>query len=133
MSGLTTFLKSPMNWLLAGAPIAAALDAANGGNAHREALASAGAALNDPAATPSACVLEAMARDHGNSFDRFALAQSLAHRDAILELPFPAEIAKRFARLAEASVTEQRQIEAADTLPFETYRQLYLAPFRLNE
>jgi glutamate--cysteine ligase len=115
------------------APIAAALDAANGGNAHREALASAGAALNDPAATPSACVLEAMARDHGNSFDRFALAQSLAHRDAILELPFPAEIAKRFARLAEASVTEQRQIEAADTLPFETYRQLYLAPFRLNE
>jgi glutamate--cysteine ligase len=114
-------------------PIAAALDAANGGNAHREDLARAVAALNDPAATPSACVLEAMARDHGNSHVRFVLAQSLAHRDAILELPFPAEIAERFARLADESVTEQRRIEAADTLPFEAYRQLYLAPFRLNE
>ena len=114
------------------APIAAALDAANGGTAHREALASAVAALDDPAATPSARVLEAMARDHGNSYVRFVLAQSLAHRDAILELPFPAEIAERFARLADESVTEQRRIEAADTLPFEAYRQLYLAAFRLN-
>ena len=115
------------------APIAAALDAANGGNAHREALAGAVAALNDPAATPSARVLEAMARDHGNSYVRFVLAQALAHRDAIVALPFPAEIAERFARLADESVTEQRRIEAADTLPFEAYRQLYLAAFRLNE
>ncbi len=51
----------------------------------------------------------------------------------ILQLPFPAEIAERFVRLAEESVTEQRAIEAADTLPFESYRQLYLAPFRLND
>jgi glutamate--cysteine ligase len=114
------------------APIAAALDAASGGNAHREALANAVAALNDPGATPSACVLESMARNHGNSYVRFVLAQSLAHRDAIVELPFPAEIAERFARLADESVTEQRRIEAADTLPFEAYRQLYLAAFRLN-
>jgi glutamate--cysteine ligase len=115
------------------APIAEALDAANGGNAHRQALASADAALNDPAATPSARVLEAMARHHGNSYVRFVRAQSIAHRNAILELPFPAEIAERFARLADESVTEQRRIEAADTLPFEAYRQLYLAAFRLNE
>ena len=74
-----------------------------------------------------------MSRDHGNSYVRFVLAQSLAHRDAIVELPFPAEIAERFARLADESVTEQRRIEAADTLPFEAYRQLYLAAFRLNE
>ena len=91
------------------------------------------AALDDPAATPSARVLESMARDHGNSYVRFVLAQSLAHRNTILELPFPAEIAQRFVRLADESVTEQRAIEAADTLPFESYRQLYLAPFRLNE
>jgi glutamate--cysteine ligase len=115
------------------APIAAALDAANGGNAHCEALAGAVAALNDPAATPSACILEAMARDHGNSYVRFVLAQSHAHRDAILEMPFPAEVAERFVRLADESVTEQRRIEAADTLPFEAYRQLYLAAFRLDE
>jgi glutamate--cysteine ligase len=115
------------------APIAATLDNANGGSAHRDALASAVARLNDPAATPSARVLEAMARDHGNSYVRFVLAQSVAHKNTLLELPFSAQIAARFARLADESVTEQRRIEAADTLPFEAYRQLYLAPFRLNE
>jgi glutamate--cysteine ligase len=115
------------------APIAAALDDANGGSAHRDALAGAVARLSDPAATPSARVLEAMARDHGNSYVRFVLAQSVAHKKALLALPFAAEIAARFARLADESVTEQRRIEAADTLPFEAYRQLYLAPVRLNE
>lgn len=114
------------------APIAAALDAASGGDGYREALARAVATLNDPAATPSARVLEAMARDHGNSYVRFALAQSLAHRRTNLALPLPAEVVERFARLADDSVTEQRRIEAADTLPFEAYRQLYLAPLRLN-
>ena len=114
-------------------PIAAALDAANETGAHREALAVAVAALNDPATTPSARVLRTMASDHGNSYTRFVLAQSLAHREAVLQLPFPAEVAARYARLAEQSLIAQHGIEAADTLPFETYRQLYLAPVRLNE
>jgi glutamate--cysteine ligase len=74
-----------------------------------------------------------MARDHGNSHVRFVLAQALAHRGAILDLPFPVEVAERFARLADESAAEQRRIEAADTLPFEAYRQLYLAAFRLSE
>ena len=115
------------------APIAAALDDANGCNVHRDALARAVARLNDPAETPSARVLEAMARDHGSSYTRFVLNQSIAHKNALIELPFSTEIAARFARLADESVTEQRRIEAADTLPFEAYRQLYLAPVRLNE
>ena len=79
------------------APIAAALDAANGDGAHRDALASAVAALNDPATTPSARVLDAMARDYGNSYVRFVLAQSIAHRETILELPLPPTSSKRFA------------------------------------
>src|SRR5439155_12046022 len=98
-----------------------------------DALAGAGAAVDDPAATPSARVLESMARDHRNSHLRFVLAQSRAHRSAILDLPYPAEIAQRFVRLADESMAEQRTIEAADTLPFESYRQLYLAPFRLHD
>ena len=114
-------------------PIATAVDAANETTAHREALAAAVAALHDPAMTPSARVLQTMERDYGNSYTRFVLAQSLAHRDTILQLPFPADVADRFARLAEESIVEQRRIEAADTSPFETYRQLYLAPVRLTE
>ncbi|MFI4952407.1 MAG: glutamate--cysteine ligase [Burkholderiales bacterium] len=115
------------------APIAAAVDAAVGGSAHRDALAAAVRALHDPASTPSARVLQAMARDHGNSYVHFVLAQSRAHRETILRLPLADEIAARYARLAEESLAEQRRIEASETIPFEAYRQLYLAPLRLNE
>jgi glutamate--cysteine ligase len=113
--------------------IAAALDAATGGNLHRDALSAAVAALDDPASTPSASVLQAMAREHNNSYVHFALAQSRAHRDAILKLPLSEEVANRFALQAEESIVEQRRIEASDTVLFETYRQQYLAPIRLKE
>jgi glutamate--cysteine ligase len=113
-------------------PIAAALDRANGGSAHREALAAAVASLADPDSTPSARVLDAM-QGYGNSYVRFVLAQSRAHRETILKLPLSAEVVERFAHLAEESLAEQRRIEAADAVPFETYRQQYLAPIRLSE
>ena len=113
-------------------PIAAALDRASGGRAHRDALAAAVAALADPDSTPSARVLQAMDRDYNNSYVRFVLAQSRAHRDTIMKLPLAPEVAERFARLAEDSLAEQRRTEAADTVPFETYRQRYLSPPNLN-
>ena len=74
-----------------------------------------------------------MARDHANSYVHFALAQSRIHREAILALPLADGVAARYARLAEESIAEQRDIEASDTIAFEAYRQLYLAPLRLNE
>jgi glutamate--cysteine ligase len=116
-------------------PIAVALDAAHaipGANLHRDALATALSRLREPDTTPSARVLQAMEREHDNSYVRFVLAQSQRHRDAIWKLPYSAELAERFTRLAEGSLVKQRQIEAADTLPFETYRQQYLAPERLK-
>ena len=113
-------------------PIAAALDAANGTTAHAEALATAVDRLNNPDATPSARVLQATARDHGNSFVRFVLAQSIKHRESILALPLAPDVLERYARVAEESLAEQRRIEASDRLPFEAYRQLYLAPVRLE-
>jgi glutamate--cysteine ligase len=114
-------------------PIAAALDAANATTMHHEALAAAAAKLGDPASTPSARVLQVMARDYGNSYTRFVLAQSLRHRDAILQLPLAPEVAEHFARLAEGSHMAQHEKEVTDTLSFETYRKLYLAPVRLSE
>jgi glutamate--cysteine ligase len=114
------------------APIAAALDAANGGSAYRDALAAAVAALGDPASTPSARVLEAMRKDHDGSYTRFVLAQSLQHSAALRKLPLHAGVVARFAKLAEESLAEQREIEAADSVPFETFRQQYLSPVLLN-
>src|SRR5438876_6224657 len=113
-------------------PIAAALDRANGGSAYREALATAVAALVDADSTPSARVLQAM-KDYDNSYVRFVLAQSRAHRDTILKLPLAPEVAERFAQLARESVEEQRRVEGSDSIPFEAFRQLYLAPVRLSE
>ena len=114
------------------APIAAALDAANGATAHRDALASAVTALTNPATTPSARVLDTMAREHGNAYVRFVLAQSIAHRETILKLPYSAGVAERFARLAGESIARQHAIEAADSVSFEAYLQKYLSPASLN-
>ena len=119
--------------LLAGCePIAAALDAAHGGAAYRDALAAAVAALNDPACVPSARVLTEMQEHHDSSYIRFTVAQSLRHAADIKRLPLPAEVEERFVRLAKESLDEQRNIEASDSMSFESYRQQYLAPERLN-
>ena len=109
-------------------PIATQLDATRGGAAYRDSLAAAFASLNDSESVPSARVLHAMARNHGNSHVRFTLAESLAHRGSLLGIPLRAAVEERFALLAGESLEKQRKIEAADQLDFETYRQRYLNP-----
>jgi len=74
-----------------------------------------------------------MKRDYDNSYVGFARAQSRAHRDTIMKLPLAPEVAERFAQLARESVEEQRRVEGSDSIPFEAFRQLYLAPVRLSE
>ena len=113
-------------------PIAAAMDAALGGAEHRQVLAAASATLNDAQTTPSARVLATMARDFDSSYVRFTRAQSVQTRHALLALPFSAEQQARFAALTQASIDEQKRIEANDSLPFEQYRQQYLSVERLG-
>jgi len=113
-------------------PIAAALDAAQGTLAHREALAAAVKATRDPSLLPSARVLAEMKRSYDNSYARFALALSLEHAKTLRSEPLPAEIEARFARLAEESIRKQKEIEAAERVDFETYRQKYLSPESLR-
>ena len=117
------------------APVAAALDAARspaevaGGSAgpHQQALARASAALDDPTLTPSSRVLEEMAAGYENSHLRFALAQSLRHRATLLDAELSREEFERLERISADSVTERIALERADDVPFETYRQRYLA------
>jgi glutamate--cysteine ligase len=108
-------------------PIAQALDNVHRSDAYHDVLTAAGAALGNPSATPSASILREMGQCHAKSHLRFVLAQSVRHRGELLELPLPAAAAARFAGLAETSLAEQQQIEARDTMPFEIYRQQYLA------
>ncbi|MBU1442991.1 MAG: glutamate--cysteine ligase [Gammaproteobacteria bacterium] len=113
-------------------PVAAALDAAQGGTAHAEAVRAAFAGLRDPDSLPSARVLDAMARHHDNSFIGFAQAQSDKTRAALLALPFSATQQAGFDRMTQTSVQAQSEIEASDTMPFEIYRQRYVSPSRLG-
>jgi glutamate--cysteine ligase len=113
-------------------PIADWLDEHEGTDAHSRALAAARAAVLAPDTLPSARVLAEMREQHGGSHAAFVRAHSLRTREHMLALPLPDEVAVHMAGLATESLAEQARIEAADTMPFEIYRQQYLAPERLR-
>ncbi len=114
------------------APVAAAVDAALGGNAYREAHALQLAVLREPALAPSARVLDEMLRSYRGSHTDFICELSRQHRATLLAQEFPLQEEERFARLAAESIAKQKSIEAGDTLPFEEYRRKYLAVERLG-
>jgi glutamate--cysteine ligase len=113
-------------------PIAQALDAAHGGSDYTQSLDAAVTGLRDPHSLPSARVLAAMAADHGDSFTGFVRARSESTRQALLLRPFAAEDHARFVQASADSIDAQKAIEAADTMPFEIYRQQYVSPARLG-
>ena len=113
-------------------PIAQALDAAHGGGAYMQSLDAAVTGLRDAHSLPSARVLAAMAADHDHSFTDFARARSEAARQALLTQPFATEAQARFVQASAESIEAQKAIEAADTMPFEIYRQQYVSPARLG-
>ena len=113
-------------------PIAQALDAAHGGSDYTQSLDAAVTGLRDPHSLPSARVLAAMAADHGDSFTGFVRARSESTRQALLLRPFAAEDHARFVQASADSIEAQKAIEAADTMPFEIYRQQYVSPARLG-
>jgi glutamate--cysteine ligase len=114
-------------------PIAAALDRAHGGREHADAVTQARASLQAPQSLPSARVLQAMHQDHDDAFLAFARAQSLATHRHLLSLEWSAKQQARFEAMAAKSLEDQRAIEAADSMPFEIYRQEYTSPARLGK
>ena len=114
------------------APIAAALDAAQGDSCYSATVAAADASLRDASTLPSARVLAAMAQGFDNSFVKFARAQSKKTKAALQALPLNAEQHARLVAVSEQSVLEQKKIEAADAMPFEVYRQQYVSAERLG-
>jgi len=114
------------------APIAAALDAVDGGSSHREAWQAALDALNRPETLPSARVLKAMLEEHHQSHVDFVRTRSEQTRQALMALPWRADQQAHFEQVARESIQEQARIEAGDSMPFEIYRREYLAPRRLE-
>lgn len=108
-------------------PLAAALDATHGTHDYSEALREARALMDAPERTPSARVLTSMVQDHGSSFEAFAFQQSAKAQATLLALPWSDAQQARFEQMAHDSVAAQKAIEAADTLPFEPWREQYMA------
>lgn len=103
------------------------LDAVFGGAAYQDAYQAVRRLIADAGETPSARVLHAMARNHQKSFVPFALVESTLHKAALQHLELPKAVREHFARLAAESLVRQRELEAADEVDFETFRQRYLA------
>lgn len=108
------------------AAIGALLDRSRNGVAYRDSIAAQRLKLEHPELTPSARVLEALGAE-GNSFFRFAMAQSRRHREHFLARPLDTESRAHFERLARESLAAQRAIEDSDALPFEAYLANYYA------
>lgn len=114
-------------------PLAVAMDGLLDSEHHARVVAQARERLQAPEMLPSARVLAAVRRDHADSFVAFARAQSQRIRDELLSLSWSAAQQARFEAMSAASVAEQQRIEAADTMPFEIYRQEYVSAARLGK
>jgi glutamate--cysteine ligase len=113
-------------------PIADALDQAHGGNAHRDALAAAMAALQNPDSLPSARQLAEMEQSYKKEYPPFAHARSIEHRRRLMEKPLPKAIEAGYEQMAKESVEEQKAIEKADKVTFEEYRKRYMEHEKLR-
>lgn len=113
-------------------PIAQRLDAELGGTLYEEALAQARERWADFDQLPSARVLAAMQTEHESSHLGFIGRQSAWARQHVLDQPAPAGLMERFDASARESLQKQAEIEAADTMDFETFRQQYLDPANLR-
>lgn len=108
-------------------PIAEALDAAHDEQGFTQALEHGLACLSLPSLTPSERMLVAMEQDCANSYKRFALDQSLRHRETLQGRTLSATRQAEARAEAAASLAEQARIEASDDTDFETFRKRYLA------
>ena len=107
------------------APICALLDGDDPARSYSAALEQQAAKFEDPGLTPSARLLDELTRE-GESFATFARRAAGQHRDYFRALPAMSE--DRLAVLSAAaaeSLQAQREIEAADAMPFEEYLRRY--------
>ena len=77
-------------------------------------------------------MLDSILQSHQHSFEAFDRQQSMAARDALLALPWTAEPQAHYVTMADESIVVQKAIEAADMLPFEDWREQYMAVEQLG-
>jgi glutamate--cysteine ligase len=109
-------------------PIAAHLDESLGMHEHTSSLEIQHNKVNDSSTTPSARILNIM-KEESIPFFRFAMNQSIRHRDTHLNQQLAAAELESFARNADESIIEQKKIEAADNGNFDDYLAKIMAAY----
>jgi glutamate--cysteine ligase len=96
------------------------LDHAQGSEAHRTSLEKQREKVADADLTPSGKLLNAM-RESGKPFYQFGMDVSLKHKRFLTSGTPDSEGQARLEAAAAASVTRQREIEAADSQDFDSF------------
>ncbi|MCB1741630.1 MAG: glutamate--cysteine ligase [Gammaproteobacteria bacterium] len=107
-------------------PMAAALDDAHGGRLYSEALEAQLELSTHPDRLPSARILQTLTSQE-IPFFRFAMNQSIAHRDYFLSQTPDSESTRMLQREASHSLQMQAEIEASDVIDFDEYLRRYLS------
>jgi glutamate--cysteine ligase len=93
-------------------------------HAYCSALQQQRAKIRDPDLTPSARMLAEMA-ENKEEFYHFALRMSQQHQQWFAERPLDVDKLTNFETVSRASIEKQREIEAADDIPFASFMQNY--------
>lgn len=114
-----------MSILAACEDVASWMDAAFETHAHINEVHKQRELINDPDLTPSARMLSSM-NARNETFFRMVMNQALAQRELFASTPLDAASSAVFAARASRSLTDQAEIEAADTVDLSTHLQTYL-------
>jgi glutamate--cysteine ligase len=107
-------------------PLAEMLDSAHGGELFGQTWEEQLGKIKDPAATPSARILEVVHRQE-IPFFRFAMNQSIAHKGYFDEHPLRDQDMQMYKTMASESLHRQQEIEDTDAVDFARFLQAYLA------
>lgn len=107
--------------------VAAMLDKTHNDSRYSEAVQTQIKAAENPGLTPSAQALEEMANHGQEDFFSFAQRKSKQHREFFMQRELSDDLQQQFEDMAKSSLAEQRRIEAADELDFDTFLARYFA------
>jgi glutamate--cysteine ligase len=113
-------------------PMARQFDAVHGTQDYTAALQVAIQGLQQPETLPSARVLQVVQQHYAGSFVGFISAQSALTKAAMLQTPIAPAAREKLEVQSQKSLQAQRDIEAADSMPFDIYLTEYLSPRRLR-
>ncbi|WP_286240490.1 glutamate--cysteine ligase [Neptuniibacter halophilus] len=105
---------------------AALMDQAEGSSRYADSIQVQRAKLDDASLTPSAMLLAAL-QESGLGYNDFIMQQAEKHRETLLAEPMDADMEQTLITLSASSLQEQAEIEAADTMDFDSYLQDYMS------